>query len=178
MCSPPSTSADDVARTAPREWIVAAGDLRTSRTPGDRLVAHALGSCLGVAVFDRVAGVGGLLHVALPSASADPARGRERPLVYVDTAVPALFRACYRLGARKERLRVAIAGGAASSERADDDGFQIGRRNLIVLRKLLWRNGVLIQAQDVGGVRTWRTLSLDIATGCVVVRSPDGERAL
>lgn len=160
-----------------RERIVGLGDLCVSRVPGDRLVAHALGSCLGVAVFDPVAGVGGLLHVPLPSSSADPARARERPLTYVDTAVPALFRECYRSGARKERLRLAVAGGAAAGD-MDADGFQIGRRNLIVLRKLLWKNGVLIRAHDVGGVRVWRTLSLDIATGRVWLKSGDREGAL
>ncbi len=159
------------------ERIVGVGALCVSNLPGERLVAHALGSCLGVAVFDPVARVGGLLHVPLPSSIEDRDRSRGRPLEYVDTAVPALFRDCYKLGATKGRLRVAVAGGASAGD-ANADGFQIGKRNLIMLRKLLWKNGVLIHAHDVGGERVWRTISLDVATGRVWLKMPDREGEL
>lgn len=159
------------------ERIVGVGAMCVSNAPGDRLVAHALGSCLGVAVFDPVARVGGLLHVPLPSSIEDRDRSRGRPLEYVDTAVPALFRDCYKLGATKGRLRVAVAGGASAGD-ASADGFQIGKRNLIMLRKLLWKNGVLIHAHDVGGERVWRTISLDVATGRVWLKMPDREGEL
>src|SRR6185437_3075120 len=90
------------------ERIVGVGAMCVSNT-GERLVAHALGSCLGVAVYDPVARVGGLLHVPLPASTDDRERSRDRPLEYVDTGVAALFRDCYRLGASKARLRVAVA---------------------------------------------------------------------
>ena len=159
------------------ERIVGVGAMCVSNSPGDRLVAHALGSCLGVAVFDPMARVGGLLHVPLPSSIEDRDRSRGRPLEYVDTGVPALFRDCYRLGATKGRLCVAVAGGASAGD-ASADGFQIGKRNLIMLRKLLWKNGVLIHAHDVGGERVWRTISLDVATGRVWLKMPDREGEL
>lgn len=159
------------------ERIVGVGAMCVSNAPGDRLVAHALGSCLGVAVFDPVARVGGLLHVPLPSSIDDRDRSRGRPLEYVDTAVPALFRDCYKFGATKGRLRVAVAGGASAGD-ASADGFQIGKRNLIMLRKLLWKNGVLIHAHDVGGEGVWRTISLDVATGRVWLKMPDREGEL
>ena len=159
------------------ERIVGVGAMCVSNSPGDRLVAHALGSCLGVAVFDPVARGVGLLHVPLPSSIEDRDRSRGRPLEYVDTGVPALFRDCYRLGATKGRLRVAVAGGASAGD-ASADGFQIGKRNLIMLRKLLWKNGVLIHAHDVGGERVWRTISLDVATGRVWLKMPDREGEL
>ena len=159
------------------ERIVGVGAMCVSNTPGDRLVAHALGSCLGVAVFDPVAHVGGLLHVPLPASTDDRDRSRGRPLEYVDTGVPALFRDCYRLGATKARLRVAVAGGASAGD-ATADGFQIGKRNLVMLRKLLWKNGVLIHAHDVGGTRVWRTISLDVATGRVWLKTPEREGEL
>jgi len=165
------------ATRAAAERIVGVGGMYVSNARGDRLVAHALGSCLGVAVFDPVARVGGLLHVPLPSSSDDQARSRGRPLEYVDTAVPALFRDCYRLGAAKQRLRVAVAGGASAGDTIAD-GFQIGKRNLIMLRKLLWKNGVLIHAHDVGGTRVWRTISLDVATGRVWLKTPEREGEL
>src|SRR5262249_8898689 len=137
--------------------------------PEDELVTFALGSCLGVAIHDPVARVGGLLHAMLPLSSADPTRAAENASHFVDTGVPALFRACYSLGAQRERLNVKVAGGA-SPLGGEDDVFQIGSRNMVVLRKLLWKNGLLLRAHDVGG-RQSRTLSLCIGTGQVTVKS-------
>jgi chemotaxis protein CheD len=153
-------------------------ELRVSGSPGDRLVTHALGSCLGIAVYDPVARVGGLLHAVLPLSTADPEKASRQPLAFVDLAVPALFRACYRRGARKPRMRVTVAGGATTTHDDDADGFQIGKRNLVVLRRLLWNNGVLIRAQHVGGVRIWRTMMIDIATGRVTLKTHGAERVL
>jgi chemotaxis protein CheD len=71
-----------------------------------------------------------------------------------------------------------VAGGARQSDREDEDSFQIGKRNLLALRKLLWRNNVLVRAEDVGGARVSRTVYLDAATGALRVRAhgPDGAR--
>lgn len=146
-------------------------DLRVSADPDDRLVTFALGSCLGVAVHDPVAGVAGLLHVMLPLSSLDEARARANPALFVDTGVPALFRACYRLGAVKSRMVVRVAGGAAAGAPGEADQFQIGKRNLVTLRKLLWKNGVLVRAQDVGGHQLSRTMYLRVRDGSVALRS-------
>jgi len=152
--------------------------MAVSADPHTRLVTHALGSCLGVAVFDPVVGVAGLLHAVLPLSSADREKARTQPLSYVDTAVPLLFRACYRLGARKQRMVVAVAGAAAAAGEDDADGFQIGKRNLVVLRRLLWKNGILIRALDVGGRRLWRTLALEVSTGRMLLTVNGVERVL
>ena len=50
------------------------------------------------------------------------------------------------------------------------DFFQIGRRNHVELKRMLWRNGVLVRDEDVGGSIS-RTVSLDIATGQVLVKA-------
>jgi chemotaxis protein CheD len=82
-----------------------------------------------------------------------------------------LFRRSYELGARKERIVVRVAGGAHSGATEADDQFQIGKRNFLTLRKLLWKNNVLLHAHDVGGCQTSRTMRLDLATGEVSVRA-------
>ena len=41
---------------------------------------------------------------------------------------------------------------------------------MIALRKLLWKNGVLVHAQDTGGIQTSRTMWLDVATGAVTLK--------
>ncbi len=148
--------------------IVDVGDMKVSAVKGDVLVTHALGSCLGVTIHDPAAHVGGLLHVMLPISTIDPKRGKENPYMFVDTGVPKLFIECYKAGARKERLHVNVAGGACTRCDEEEDYFQIGKRNFIMLKKLFWKNSVLLRAHDVGG-RESRTLSLDIGSGEVAV---------
>lgn len=151
-------------------------DMRISNSVGDVLVTYALGSCLGVAIYDPVAEVGGLLHVLLPDSSIDPDKARLKPCMFVDTGVPYLFREAYKVGAQKERI-VVKAAGCASMRSEEDDRFQIGKRNELMLRKLLWKNGVMLEGCDLGG-KLARTMSLDIGTGAVLLRTRDGERSV
>jgi chemotaxis protein methyltransferase CheR len=71
-------------------------------------------------------------------------------------------RSATSLGAKKERMIVKVAGGAHAGANEADDRFQIGKRNMIALRKLLWKNGVMVHAQETGGVQTSRTMWLDV----------------
>lgn len=164
-------------RQSSRRLVVGIADLKVSAMRDEVLITYALGSCLGVCIYDPVARVGGLLHAMLPSAGLDPARGRENPARFVDTGLPALFKRAYSLGASKERIVVAVAGGASMTAADQEDGFQIGKRNFIELKRLLWRNGVVLHDQDVGGSVS-RTVSLDIATGGVLVKTGGREYTL
>ena len=157
--------------------VVGVADMVVSRGKEDLIITHALGSCLGITIHDPVANVGGLLHVMLPDSRIDSNRATETPHMFVDTGVPRLFRECYALGAVKERLEVKVAGGACVSGDADNDFFQIGKRNFLTLRKLLWKNGVLLKAHDVGGSVS-RTMSIEISTGAVAVKSEGKETLL
>lgn len=151
-------------------------EMRISNTVGDVLVTYALGSCLGVAIYDPVAQVGGLLHVLLPESSIDPEKAKLKPLMFVNTGVPMLFREAYKVGAKKERI-IVKAAGCACMRNEEDDRFQIGKRNELMLRKLLWKNGVMLEGSDLGG-SVARTMSLEIGTGAVVLRTKDGERSV
>jgi len=157
--------------------VVGVPGLKVSANPGDTLITYALGSCLGVAAYDPVAGVGGLLHVMLPSSALAPEKAGREPCMFVDTGVPLLFRECCRAGARKERLVVKVAGGAGFREDGGTDPFQVGKRNFAAVRQLLRREGVLLCAQDVGGAQP-RTMLLEIGTGRVIVRVGGEERIL
>ena len=157
--------------------IVGVADMTVSQGKEDIIITHALGSCLGITIHDPVAQVGGMLHVMLPDSGIDPNRAIETPHMFVDTGLPRLFKDCYALGAVKERLEVKVAGGACASGEADNDFFQIGKRNFLTLRKLLWKNGVLLKAHDVGGSVS-RTMSIEISTGAVSVKTAGKEMAL
>lgn len=157
--------------------VVGMGDLAVSAAPNARLVTYALGSCLGVVIHDPHARVAGLLHLMLPDSTIDAAKAAAAPAMFVDTGVPLLFKMCYRLGATKERLIVKVVGGAHAAPREDQDRFQIGKRNLLALRRILWRNQVLITAEDVGGCQRSRTVVFDAAIGSLTVRA-DGRDSL
>lgn len=176
MYAPAREAATDSARFR-RATVVGLAEFRVSDDPEETLVTYALGSCLGITVWDPVAQVGGLLHVMLPSGEMDPDQARTNPARFVDTGVPALFRACYALGARKERMITRVAGGAAMAVEGGSDRFQIGRRNVLALRNVLWKAGVLLEAQDVGGHQS-RTIWLQVGSGECVVRSAGWESAL
>jgi chemotaxis protein CheD len=137
------------------------------------LTTIALGSCVAVCVHDPVAGVGGLLHFLLPDSKLNPERARTQPAAFADTGIATLFHAAYALGAQKKRCRVRLVGGAeiaASGTPGGDDLFQVGRRNVLAARAVLWRNGTLINGEDVGGT-TARTIAMAVADGRVAVKS-------
>ena len=144
--------------------------MKVSDQRGDIIITHALGSCLGIAAYDPVACVGGLLHVMLPLSAIDPVKAERNPLMFVDTGFPKLLMQCLKIGAQKQRLEVTVAGGANSNDREENDLFKIGKRNFLILRKFLWNNGLLLKSYDVGG-NSSRTMFLEIGTGKVVIKS-------
>ena len=164
--------------TRASERVVGVADLKVSASTEERLITYALGSCLGIVVYDPVVSVAGMLHVMLPTGTIDPAKMQEKPAMFVDSGIPLLFKECYKLGAKKERMQVKVAGGAHAGASEADDRFQIGKRNMIALRKLLWKNGVMIHANDTGGVQTSRTMWVDVATGDVTLKINGAESSL
>lgn len=142
--------------------VVGVADCQISKSRDQVLVTYALGSCIAVAIHDPVAGVGGLLHYMLPESAISPAKAGENPYMFADTGIPLLFRRAYEYGAEKRRLVVRVAGGA---QVMDSEGiFNIGKRNYLALRKVLWKAGVLVQAEDVGG-NVPRTVRLEVGSG-------------
>lgn len=144
--------------------------MKVSATRGDLIITYALGSCLGIAVHDPVACVGAMLHVMLPLSTIDPEKALKNPFMFVDTGFPGLLIECFKAGAQKQRLEIWVAGGANSKHQEENDFFKIGKRNLIILRKLLWKDGLLLKSYDVGGSDS-RTMSLEVGIGNVTIKS-------
>jgi chemotaxis protein CheD len=162
------TSASGGPQLSQARVTVGIGELAVSDVPGDVIVTHALGSCVAICLWDPVVRVAGLIHILLPEARINPQRAAEQPEAFADSGIPLLFQAAYKMGAVKSRLRVRLVGGA---EVADESGsFNIGRRNLLAAKNVLWRNGVLIEKEEVGG-RTVRTVQLDVTDGSLRVMS-------
>ncbi len=154
---------------------VGVGDIVLCDDPAATVVTYALGSCIGVTIYDPVAHVGGLLHFMLPESKVNPEKAEQSPAMFADTGVPLLFKGAYELGARKGRLIVVAAGGAEVL--ADEGHFKVGSRNRTMLRKLFWKNNILLSADDTGGSIS-RTMILKMSDGEVTVRSKGKERTL
>ena len=154
-------------RTHPaKARVVGISELLVSDVQSDVLITYSLGSCLGVSVFDPVARVGALAHFLLPMSKLDPAKAKDTPTMFVDTGTITMLEQLYALGARRERLEIKAAGGASPID--VNDRFGIGKRNLMVLRKVLWKNDLLLGPHDCGGTLP-RTLTLNLSTGETVV---------
>jgi chemotaxis protein CheD len=146
---------------------VSMGELAISSSPGDELVARGLGSCIGLALVDRVAGVAGLAHIVLPEAQdKQSAEGK-----FADQAVPELIAQMCLAGASKRRLEAAIAGGARMFELSGD--LDIGGRNEAAVRSELSRRGVNVRASATGGNRG-RTLRVAVSDCAVTVKESGG----
>jgi chemotaxis protein CheD len=149
---------------------VGVGDLQVSRDPDSVIVTYGLGSCIAVLAHDPIRKVAGMVHYMLPMASLTPEKSKERPAMFGDTGVPLLFKKLAEMSANKRDLIVKVIGGASIQ---DSNGtFEIGKRNYVILRKLLWSAGVAIRAESVGG-SVARTARLFVGDGRVTVRASD-----
>lgn len=148
--------------------VVGVADMKITNDPDSVIVTYSLGSCVGVSIYDPVARVGGILHYMLPDSSLDPDKARKNPCMFADTGIPALFKACYRFGAQKQRMRVVVVGGA---QILDQEGFfNIGRKNQEALKRVFSKNRVNVDYEEVGGMVN-RTIKLDIKTGQTYLKS-------
>lgn len=148
--------------------IVGVADMKVSNIPDDSVVTYSLGSCIGLVIYDPVVRVGGILHYMLPESSIDNEKAARKPFMFADTGIPRLFKTAYKLGAQKPRIKIYVAGGA---EILDQKGFfNIGKRNYMALKKMFFKNNVMINKQDVGG-NTNRTVRIEIATGDIFVKT-------
>lgn len=152
--------------------VVDIADYAVTNDLSAMLITHSLGSCIGVTVWDPETHVGAMIHFMLPDSSLSPEKAKANPAMFANSGIPKMFKEAYQMGASKRRMIVKVAGG---SQLLDDSGtFNIGKRNYVMLRKLFWKNNILIDNEDVGGSKS-RTVSLCIATGKVTLKTRDGE---
>lgn len=156
--------------------VVGVSDMKVSNDPDSVIVTYSLGSCIGIAIHDPTAGVGGILHYMLPESSLDSVKAQKNPYMFADTGIPALFKSAYKLGGKKQRMKVIVVGGAHV---LDQKGFfDIGKRNHMAVKKMFWKNNVMIDHEEVGG-NVNRTVKLAVKDGEAWVKtSGQGERKI
>jgi chemotaxis protein CheD len=150
--------------------VVGIAGIKVSRDPEATIVTYALGSCIAVALYDPIAKVGGLLHYLLPDSRNGSHDGAPNPAIFADTGIPALLREMQSLGAHPRKLVAHLAGGGQMLE--SNGVFNIGNRNHIAARNILWKNGILVQSESVGGAVT-RSFGLSLENGQIWLRQQD-----
>ena len=155
--------------------IVGVADMRYSSVPEDVIITYSLGSCIGMTLYDTEKRIGGMVHCMLPLSKIDAAKAAANPFMFIDSGVTAFLQVLFDMGAQRKTLVAKVAGGA---QIMDDKGvFNIGERNNTVVRKMLWKNNILISGEDTGGTIP-RTISLDLATGRTILKAAGEEREL
>ena len=142
-------------------------DMKMTRASGT-LITYALGSCVGICLYDPMIKLAALIHIMLPL---NMEAGRKNPMKYADTGICETLREMERRGASRPRLTAKIAGGARMFDVGGGGSLgNIGQRNIESVHMTLKREGIRLLKEDVGGT-TARTLLFDAATGQCCVRS-------
>jgi len=155
--------------------IILVSDAKVSNEPTDVLTTYALGSCIAVCLHDATTRIGGMLHYQLPDSKLNPERAKQQPCMFADTGLTFLVKELTSMGADKKNLKAKIAGGAAMD--TGPKGFDIGKRNYLAVRKILWEHRLFLDAKDIGGSSS-RNMYLNIDSGEVTVRSGGLDKSL
>ena len=133
-----------------------------------KVITYALGSCIGICLYDPKLKLAALVHIMLPL---NMEAGRKNPLKYADTGIRETLKAMQAKGAMKSRITAKCAGGAKMFEVAGKGALgNIGQRNIESVHTILKMEGINLVAEDVGG-GVARTLTFDAATGMATVQS-------
>ncbi|MBR3569531.1 MAG: chemotaxis protein CheD [Oscillibacter sp.] len=152
---------------APQKLTVGIADMKMLQWDGE-LITFALGSCIGICLYDPNVKLAALIHIMLPI---NMEAGRKNTMKYADTGIRETIRQMEARGARKARLTAKIAGGAKMFEIAGGGNLgNIGQRNIESVRMNLRREGIRIVSENVGGTVA-RTLSFFPATGQGQIRA-------
>lgn len=109
-----------------------------------------LGTCIGVAMYDPVTEVGGLIHLLLPEPFSPDST--YMPEKYASKGLPVFIDALYNAGASKENLKAVIAGGGLIGQITElDFDLDIGGRTFEVVRRILSEKKINIEMSETGG---------------------------
>ena len=156
---------------------VGISDLNVAKN-GDVLITRALGSCVGICLYDAIAKVAGLSHVMLPDSKPFAPQGTQK-YKFADTAIEILMHKMEENGAMHVRMRAKIAGGAQMFAFANaTDIMRVGVRNAEAVKRVLRELDIRLLAEDTGG-NYGRTVQIDLDTGAYKVKTIDkGEKEI
>ena len=147
-------------------FTVGIADMKLGQN-GDELITYALGSCIGICLYDPALRLGALIHIMLPL---NMETGRKNPMKYADTAIRETLKQMEARGASRARITAKIAGGAKMFEVSGGNLGNIGQRNAESVHIALKREGIRLLKEDVGGTVA-RTLLFQTSNGQGTIRS-------
>lgn len=156
----------------PEKLMLGIGHHGATVAEGGVIKTMALGSCVAIMVLDRMTHCIAMAHIALPDSSVSPERAAQLPAYFADTGIPVLLKEIQRTAGRISRpadLIVKLAGGANVAD--PNNTFNIGKRNALAIKKILWQHGMGPIAEDLGGFHS-RTVTLYRDTGKIVLSCP------
>lgn len=147
---------------------VGMADLNVCCTP-DAITTLGLGSCVGVALYDKVARIAGLVHVMLPDSK--QVKQNQNRAKFADTGIDMLIEEMVKKGARASGLTAKIAGGAQMfAFSTNNDMLRVGDRNVEAVKKRLKELDIRILAEDTG-LNYGRTVVFYPESGDFVIKS-------
>jgi chemotaxis protein CheD len=150
--------------------IIGIGEYAVSNKIEDQLKTMALGSCVGVVFYAPKFHAAGMAHIALPDSSISPEKKEALPAYFADTAIPLMIQKFKNLGVTKSsELIVKIMGGGAIMD--PNSTFNIGKRNVLAIRKILWKHRLAARKEDVGKDYS-RTVKVFVGSGKIIISSP------
>lgn len=141
-------------------------DMKMAKGQG-MLVTYALGSCIGICLYDPKIQLGAMVHIMLPL---NMETGRTNTMKYADTGLRETLKQMEARGAMRSRIVAKIAGGARMFEVVGGSLGNIGQRNIESVHLNLKKEGIRLLKEDVGGTVA-RTLLFDVSNGLCCVRS-------
>ncbi len=132
-----------------------------------------LGSCIGVAIYDRSQRAAALAHVVLPESCGVAIQ----PGKFADTAIPEIIRLLERLcGNAPLRLTAKIAGGAKMFA-TTGTAATIGQQNVNAVESQLATRGITVIGRHLGGTQG-RRMAFDVATGTMTIEIVGADRTV
>jgi putative nucleotidyltransferase with HDIG domain len=145
----------------PQRYYVGSGSYYVGESQ-PLILEAALGTCVGLAIWDQEAGIGGLCDLLLSEPRAR--EGELQPEKYATTGLPIFMKELLAAGATPQNLKASIAGGALVGPLEDFDlDLDIGGRTVERVLEFLANKNINIVASETGGVFTC-TLSLNLQT--------------
>ncbi|MCL2002457.1 MAG: chemotaxis protein CheD [Oscillospiraceae bacterium] len=149
---------------------VGIADLNAVKAP-DILVTYALGSCVGICLYDVATRIAGLAHIMLPTSSSAGQGVLGQPYRFADSGIPLLVKKMEQMGSNRLRMKAKIAGGAKMFAATGNTTISnIGLRNIIAVKATLATLKIPILAEDTGK-DFGRTVFFQSEDGKMIVKS-------
>lgn len=147
---------------------VGMADLKVVKAP-KMLTTLGLGSCVGIALYDKINKIAGLAHIMLPSS--DEIKKNQNKAKFADTGVILLVENMVKEGADKTNLTAKVVGGSQMfSLKKNNSILKIGERNVLATKKKLQELNIQIVSEDTGG-NYGRTIQLNTKDGSLLVKT-------